>query len=1146
MYRTVIFTLILLNAFSHLFAGPGDTTVVQAFTFGSSKDKFVTFPSDTNSFEKVLMYYTLKCDPSQSPACGEWDYLTYTNLYEYTGVLDSTMHLQPYYLFNGNNFTQLNAMTTGAYNYSWKFQYFNLSPIKDSAKFISSSLKNISKDSYREMFIINKSDNNFNSNLDTLTALRIFISDSLGSVQDLRIRIKHTQLDSLDKNTNYTGFTVVYDKHTNLNNSGWHTINFAQPFVYNQTDNLLFDISYNGITNYNSTAKLKEYNSSNKSSLYSQESDYYLDFGANDYISLPTDNFTQLDSAITIMFWHKGNSASLPSNTFALTTRDSNNNRVFNIHMPWGNGNIYWDAGNSGSGSYDRIFKAANINEYTDEWVNWAFTKDVATGEMKIYRNGVLWHSGTGNYRRMYGLKELFIGNNFNGNNPLNAALDDIQIYNTALNQTEIQQKINETYSTTLPSNLLYYLNFNDNSINEFGNPHIISNASSNFTSFNIIIPSGMPEGMSFKRDIEKSLVLSNNHMAVILESGSYDINNLDSIFTVDSTLLPQNQVIVFGDTTHPGVNIPTDTLYLYPTYQRYLFNSSGAVYDSIQIAPDTTLINSEHPYWDSPFEIVNKWELGRFITPYGNGLDLGQGFTWVYDVSDFVNLMHDSVRLSAGNWQELLDLKFLMIEGQPARDIIDLQEVYYGHFNYTSPAVENQLDERKFDINPNSKYLKFNIFSTGHGFGGNLNCSEFCPRNNIIKINGINAFNEYFWRDNCDLNPLYPQGGTWIYDRANWCPGDKVNPYSYNLTPWVNDDSIRIDYDLESYTWNGQGSTPYYRIAAYLVSYDDANFQYNASILDIKSPNNRKEFGRLNPACAQAQIIIRNDGEDSLKTLEIEYGLVGGIPKTYNWTGSLAIGEEETVLLPSINISIWPDANRFYAELKNPNSHTDEYPQNNRLEVPVEKPEVFPNTFVIQLRTNSRPEQSAYTIRDNNGNIVYSKSNFTQANFTYRDTVSLSSSCYTFQITDAGEDGLKFWANMPPYGNETAGSLLFRNITGQYFKTAQSDFGGELSFDFTAGFEVGGVEIINPQFINIYPNPSSSIFNIDIALEHEQDINIIISDISGKVINTMSYKNVLTKDLQLDLSNYSDGFYFVNIQLQDKVISRKIIKTSY
>ncbi len=48
------------------------------------------------------MYHTLKCDPQtqhdQYP-CGEWDYLTYNNVYEHTGVWDSTLYYQPSFTF---------------------------------------------------------------------------------------------------------------------------------------------------------------------------------------------------------------------------------------------------------------------------------------------------------------------------------------------------------------------------------------------------------------------------------------------------------------------------------------------------------------------------------------------------------------------------------------------------------------------------------------------------------------------------------------------------------------------------------------------------------------------------------------------------------------------------------------------------------------------------------------------------------------------------------------------------------------------------------------------------------------------------------------------------------------------------------------
>ena len=56
-------------------------------------------------------------------------------------------------------------------------------------------------------------------------------------------------------------------------------------------------------------------------------------------------------------------------------------------------------------------------------------------------------------------------------------------------------------------------------------------------------------------------------------------------------------------------------------------------------------------------------YEIARYITPYGINLSLGpNGFTWIYDVTDYMPLLTDSVKLAAGNTQELLDLKFIFI----------------------------------------------------------------------------------------------------------------------------------------------------------------------------------------------------------------------------------------------------------------------------------------------------------------------------------------------------------------------------------------------------------------------------------------------------------------------------------------------------
>ena len=77
-----------------------DTTTVQCFDFDDITKRRGTysFPDASEEFSKILMVYTLKCDPRTTRDghdCGEWDYLTYTKLYHHDGLIDSTYKTHP-------------------------------------------------------------------------------------------------------------------------------------------------------------------------------------------------------------------------------------------------------------------------------------------------------------------------------------------------------------------------------------------------------------------------------------------------------------------------------------------------------------------------------------------------------------------------------------------------------------------------------------------------------------------------------------------------------------------------------------------------------------------------------------------------------------------------------------------------------------------------------------------------------------------------------------------------------------------------------------------------------------------------------------------------------------------------------------------
>ena len=101
----------ILLYFSFLLVGmqsyAQDTTWVQTFTFDTitSRRALFQFPQelDTMRFEKVMMFYKLKCSPLTTwdqYDCGEWDYLTYTRVFDHTGLFDSVAKNSSRYLSN--------------------------------------------------------------------------------------------------------------------------------------------------------------------------------------------------------------------------------------------------------------------------------------------------------------------------------------------------------------------------------------------------------------------------------------------------------------------------------------------------------------------------------------------------------------------------------------------------------------------------------------------------------------------------------------------------------------------------------------------------------------------------------------------------------------------------------------------------------------------------------------------------------------------------------------------------------------------------------------------------------------------------------------------------------------------------------------
>ncbi|MDF7826978.1 carbohydrate-binding protein, partial [Pontiellaceae bacterium B12227] len=163
--------------------------------------------------------------------------------------------------------------------------------------------------------------------------------------------------------------------------------------------------------------------------------------GTSAKVTIPGAAFSSISNQVTVAFWAYGDD-SLPSDNSAFYAVKSGGGRILNVHLPYGNTNVYWDAGDTG---YDRIQKSASVSEIKGSWVHWTFTKDADAGTMKIYRNAELWHSGTGRTRTMTSIISGTVGGQPSG--PYyTGAIDDVRLYDVALSADDVQG-LYESYS---------------------------------------------------------------------------------------------------------------------------------------------------------------------------------------------------------------------------------------------------------------------------------------------------------------------------------------------------------------------------------------------------------------------------------------------------------------------------------------------------------------------------------------------------------------------------------------------------------------------------------------------------------------------------------------------------------------------------
>lgn len=561
--------------------------------------------------------------------------------------------------------------------------------------------------------------------------------------------------------------------------------------------------------------------------------------------------------------------------------------------------------------------------------------------------------------------------------------------------------------------------------------------------------------------------------------------------------------------------------------------------------------------------------ELSRFITPYANTGVPRFPSTWkqryIYDVSDFYTLLKDSatIRINYSGYSGgfTANVRFAFIEGTPVRNVLGVDPVWMGAFSYGNPSdpIANHVPAKTFTAPANTQSAEMKFTVTGHGSDNTTQCCEFASHNYSVLLNNSIIDQKAIWRDDCGLNELYPQGGTWIYNRGNWCPGDAVHTNTHKLPAVTANSTYSLGVQFDPYTTTGNYGD--YALEGHVFYYGNFNHTVDASLNDVIAPNNFEDYYRENPTGNQPVVRVRNTGSSTISSISFSYNIKDSSATTYTWNGTLLSQQDTDITLAPLNtltnMSL-AGSNGVYifnAKITAVNGSVDGDTTNNKFQSSFVTAPSWPTSFLVYLNTNSEgingvgsgdQSETTWQITDMNGNVMASRL-VDSTNKSYIDTITLPNlGFYKLQISDLGCDGLHWWVwdQNPSYGIN-AGSFVIRKLgTGatipmkgySYSGTYSHDFGCGFSQYFTTGGAITGIENVkvkdNSISIAAYPNPAQDHVTVVLNGVESAKGQLQVIDGQGRVVLVQKANGF---ENNINLGGLSNGIYTV-IYKDDKV----------
>ena len=301
--------------------------------------------------------------------------------------------------------------------------------------------------------------------------------------------------------------------------------------------------------------------------------------------------------------------------------------------------------------------------------------------------------------------------------------------------------------------------------------------------------------------------------------------------------------------------------------------------------------------------------------------------------------------------------------------------------------------------------------------------------------------------------------------------------------------------------------------------------YSNDAEITDVSNISVSNCLGYINPV-----IVIRNNGSDVFTSANITYTMNSGDMVTFEWTGNLAFLESETVTLPESNFTLM-DMNILHIEIENPNGQTDDYPLNNVQVIEIPRAIEAQPTITLILKLDDNPEETTWEFVSSFGDIIYEGGPYSTPGQQIIEQYEFESTdCYTFNIYDAGGNGL-------------TGSGTFAVGFGSTIIIQGNEFGSKAEGQFNVSFTNDNETISENQF-QLYPNPVNDFATLSFSLFNNQNVRYSVTNLLGETVleNNLGRLSPGMKTIPVNFSGLNEGVYFLKLEINNQEIIKKII----